>query len=173
MVIISDDDSYGGLNRQLSTSETEMSTIKPTSTVRNGGHISLRHSNIRNSIANRKRVIKMLFVVVLEYFICWTPLYVVSTWKIVDYHSIDGVVSQTAWSMMLLLAYSSSFIHPITYCFMNKNFRKGFLSVFRCFTERRKLPGTCTEMSNLNSTSSPGKNVHKDYTYSKVAPEER
>ncbi|KAK3099378.1 hypothetical protein FSP39_003544, partial [Pinctada imbricata] len=165
-----DEESYG---KQLSNSDTDVPTSKSSNVMRNSGHVSLRHSNLRNSVANRKRVIKMLFMVVLEYFICWTPLYVVSTWKIVDYFSIAGKVSQTSWSMMLLLAYSSSFIHPITYCFMNKNFRKGFLSVFRCCVEKRRMSGGCTEMSNLNSTSSPGKHLNREYTYSRVAPEDR
>ena len=35
----------------------------------------MRHSNAEKNLVAKKRVIKMLFVVVLEFFICWTPLY--------------------------------------------------------------------------------------------------
>lgn len=121
---------------------------------KNGGeHVSLRHSNLHHCVASRRRVIRMLFVIVMEYFICWTPLYICSTWKIIHYPSIHERVSNLAWSLMLLLAYVSSFVHPVTYCFMNKNFRKGFVSVFKCFLEKRL--SSHTEMSNLTANSSP------------------
>lgn len=120
---------------------------------KNGDHISLRHSNMRHSISSRRRVIKMLSVIVLEYFVCWTPLYVCSTWMIIHYPSIHDRVSNLAWGLMLLLAYVSSFVHPVTYCFMNKNFRKGFVSVFKCFLKSRLT--SQTEMSNMMATSSP------------------
>lgn len=121
---------------------------------KNGGdHVSLRHSNLRHCVASRRRVIRMLFVIVMEYFICWTPLYICSTWKIIHYPSIHERVSNLAWSLMLLLAYVSSFVHPVTYCFMNKNFRKGFVSVFKCFLQKRL--SSHTEMSNLTANSSP------------------
>lgn len=121
---------------------------------KNGGdHVSLRHSNLHHCVASRRRVIRMLFVIVMEYFVCWTPLYICSTWKIIHYLSIHELVSNLAWSLMLLLAYVSSFVHPVTYCFMNKNFRKGFVSVFKCFLKKRL--SSHTEMSNLTANSSP------------------
>lgn len=121
---------------------------------KNGGdHVSLRHSNLHHCVASRRRVIRMLFVIVMEYFVCWTPLYICSTWKIIHYLSIHERVSNLAWSLMLLLAYVSSFVHPVTYCFMNKNFRKGFVSVFKCFLKKRL--SSHTEMSNLTANSSP------------------
>lgn len=121
---------------------------------KNGGdHVSLRHSNLHHCVASRRRVIRMLFVIVMEYFVCWTPLYICSTWKIIHYISIHERVSNLAWSLMLLLAYVSSFVHPVTYCFMNKNFRKGFVSVFKCFLKKRL--SSHTEMSNLTANSSP------------------
>ena len=94
---------------------------------------TLTHSyNHKRDIKNRKRVIRMLFVIVLQYFICWTPLYVLNTWQSIDFLSVFKHISPTAKSFILLLAYTSSFIHPITYCFMNSNFRQGFLTVFHC-----------------------------------------
>ena len=93
----------------------------------------LTHSyHHKRDIRNRKRVIRMLFVIVLQYFICWTPLYVLNTWQSIDFLSVFKHISPLAKSFILLLAYTSSFIHPITYCFMNSNFRQGFLTVFHC-----------------------------------------
>ncbi|XP_022320712.1 cholecystokinin receptor-like [Crassostrea virginica] len=133
---------------------SQSTPLRGTSQKNGGGdHVSLRPSNLHHSVSSRRRVIRMLFVIVLEYFVCWTPLYVCSTWKIIHYQSIHERVSNLAWSMMLLLAYVSSFVHPVTYCFMNKNFRKGFVSVFKCFLQKRLSSNT--EMSNLTANSSP------------------
>ncbi|XP_055522386.1 uncharacterized protein LOC129716576 [Wyeomyia smithii] len=97
---------------------------------------ALRKSNMEKSLMNKKRIIKMLFVVVLEFFICWTPLYVINTmalfWPSTVYHNLG----YTAISFFQLLAYSSSCCNPITYCFMSSGFRKAFLSLFRCFRLR-------------------------------------
>lgn len=140
----------------------------------NGGvTICLRQANQRSNNRNRKRVIKMLFVVVFEYFICWTPLYILDTWKTIDYIYIHYQVSDMAWSLVLLLSYTSSCIHPVTYCFMNKNFRKAFLGVFRCCSVgTNTVSRSCTEVSHFNSTTSPtGKNktrnglLSREYTY--------
>ena len=70
--------------------------------------------------------------VVLEYFICWTPLYVVTTWAFIDYASARSHFSPFLKSSFFLLSYLSSCIHPITYCFMNKRFRQSFLAACSC-----------------------------------------
>lgn len=83
----------------------------------------------------------MLFVVVLEFFICWTPLYVINTmalfWPSTVYHNLG----YTAISFFQLLAYSSSCCNPITYCFMSGGFRKAFLNLFRCFRPCSRASG--------------------------------
>ncbi|XP_046576791.1 cholecystokinin receptor type A-like [Haliotis rubra] len=93
---------------------------------------NFRQANYHKILMNKKRVMKMLCVVVLEYFICWTPLFLVNTWTVMDYLSARRSVSLTVKSTIFLLAYLSSCIHPITYCFMNKRFRQGFVAVFSC-----------------------------------------
>ncbi|KAF0298881.1 Cholecystokinin receptor type A [Amphibalanus amphitrite] len=70
------------------------------------------------SLASKRRVIKMLFVVVLEFFVCWTPVYVINTVSLYDFR------------------YCSACCNPITYCFMNSGFRQSFLAAFGC----RKTP---------------------------------
>lgn len=74
----------------------------------------------------------MLFVVVLEFFLCWTPLYVINTITLFDHKIVYQNLGYTAISFFQLLAYSSSCCNPITYCFMNIGFRKAFLNLFRC-----------------------------------------
>lgn len=92
----------------------------------------LRRTNAERSLLNKKRVIKMLFAVVLEFFICWTPLYTINTIVLFDPSIVYNNLGYTAISFFQLLAYTSSCCNPITYCFMNCGFRKSFLNLFRC-----------------------------------------
>ncbi|KAL7743325.1 hypothetical protein ACLKA6_012487 [Drosophila palustris] len=84
---------------------------------------TLRRSNESKSLESKKRVVKMLFVLVLEFFICWTPLYVINTMTMLIGPVVYEYVDYTAISFLQLLAYSSSCCNPITYCFMNASFR--------------------------------------------------
>lgn len=77
----------------------------------------------------------MLFVVVLEFFLCWTPLYTINTIALFYPKAVYQNLGYTAISFFQLLAYSSSCCNPITYCFMNIGFRKAFLNLFRCLKQ--------------------------------------
>lgn len=103
----------------------------------------------------------MLFVVVLEFFICWTPLYVINTIALFDPKIIYQNLGYTTISFFQLLAYSSSCCNPITYCFMNVGFRKAFLNLFRCFrqpneqTRRVSLSGYGNNAAQITQNFSP------------------
>ncbi|XP_034490350.1 cholecystokinin receptor-like [Drosophila innubila] len=92
---------------------------------------TLRRSNESKSLESKKRVVKMLFVLVLEFFICWTPLYVINTMTMLIGPVVYEYVDYTAISILQLLAYSSSCCNPITYCFMNASFRRAFVDTFK------------------------------------------
>ncbi|CRK96565.1 CLUMA_CG010021, isoform A [Clunio marinus] len=119
----------------------------------------LRRSNAEKSLLNKKRVIKMLFVVVLEFFICWTPLYVINTITLFDHKIIYQNLGYTAISFFQLLAYSSSCCNPITYCFMNIGFRKAFLNLFRCLRQpnepTRRVSLSAYTCNNAQPTTIP------------------
>ncbi|XP_043266787.1 cholecystokinin receptor type A-like [Venturia canescens] len=98
-----------------------------------GRQHAIRSNYMGKSIEAKKKVIRMLFVVVLEFFLCWAPLYVVNTWYLYDPKFIYHHVGSTGISLVQLLAYVSSCCNPITYCFMNRKFRQSFLSLFDCW----------------------------------------
>jgi len=89
-----------------------------------------------SSIRAKRRSVQMLTVVVVLFFVCWTPMYVMQTWSIFDYDGAVAHVSATAMNYIHLLAFVSSCCNPITYCFMSAKFRQGFVDAFRC---RRRL----------------------------------
>ncbi|GFN77823.1 cholecystokinin receptor type a [Plakobranchus ocellatus] len=121
-------------------------------------HRAMRQSNTERSRAAKKRVIKMLFIIVLEFFIFWTPVYILATWITFDAAHARQNISATAKSLTHLLSYVSACCNPITYCFMNKNFRQGFLMAFRC-TKKRYVYANRSQMSLTsgvtNSTRAP------------------
>lgn len=107
----------------------------------------MRQSNSERSRASKKRVIKMLFAVVFEFFVCWTPMFIIQSWVIIDENSAELYVTNELSSAFHLLAYVSTCCNPITYCFMNRNFRQGFFSAFRCLRRQRIYRQKCSSLS--------------------------
>ncbi|XP_069675745.1 cholecystokinin receptor-like [Periplaneta americana] len=94
---------------------------------------AIRSNYMDKSIEAKKKVIRMLFVVVAEFFVCWAPLHVLNTWYLFNPEAVYSTVGSTGVSLVQLLAYISSCCNPITYCFMNRKFRQAFLGVFDCY----------------------------------------
>ena len=85
----------------------------------------------------------MLIVVIFEFFLCWCPVYILQTWQTVDYLSALSWVTPREKTIFSLTSFSSACFHPLTYCFMNKNFREGFKKVFRrSAASQRKFKGS-------------------------------
>ncbi|XP_078413652.1 cholecystokinin receptor type A [Cetorhinus maximus] len=106
------------------------------------GSISVKTNRPRSnsSTANltaKKRVIRMLIVIVVMFFICWTPVFSVNAWRAFDKNSADKLLSGTPISFIHLLSYTSACVNPIIYCFMNKRFRMALLATFLCRIKRR------------------------------------
>ncbi|KAG5863780.1 hypothetical protein JTB14_029490 [Gonioctena quinquepunctata] len=132
----------------------------------------LRRTNAERSLLNKRRVVKMLLAVVLEFFICWTPLYVINTVALFDSSVIYNSIGYTGVSFFQLLAYTSSCCNPITYCFMNCSFRKSFLNMFRCLRKYKSsanlgLTGSEINLETkwTNRLSEPALSTGKDLRY--------
>ncbi|XP_042219789.1 uncharacterized protein LOC121864697 [Homarus americanus] len=110
------------------------------------GFKRLRSTHLEKSIEAKKHVIKMLFVVVLEFFLCWTPIFVVNIMCLYIPEQVYRVLGSFGISFMHLLSYASSCCNPITYCFMNKKFLQGFRHAFGCRKENER-------MGRLNGTA--------------------
>ncbi|CAB3401206.1 unnamed protein product [Caenorhabditis bovis] len=81
-------------------------------------------------LANEHKATRVLAVVFICFFICWTPFFVANF--------ILGFCGSTcnipAWlgSLFLWLGYISSTINPIIYTVFNKRFRQAFVRILRC-----------------------------------------
>ncbi|XP_078659605.1 QRFP-like peptide receptor [Branchiostoma floridae x Branchiostoma belcheri] len=74
----------------------------------------------------KKKVIRMLVVLVLVFFVCWTPYQIIQLYK--DFRR-KGPLPDWFGDLRyaaLLLGYANSSFNPIIYGGFNENFRKGF-----------------------------------------------
>uniref|UniRef100_A0A8C8YV86 Cholecystokinin receptor type A n=1 Tax=Prolemur simus TaxID=1328070 RepID=A0A8C8YV86_PROSS len=98
-----------------------------------GGRVNrVRSSSSTANLMAKKRVIRMLIVIVVLFFLCWMPIFSANAWRAYDTASAERRLSGTPISFILLLSYTSSCVNPIIYCFMNKRFRLGFMATFPC-----------------------------------------
>ncbi|XP_042530716.1 cholecystokinin receptor type A [Dipodomys spectabilis] len=110
--------------------------LQPLSSSRRGSSVGrvrrVRSSGSAASLVAKKRVIRMLMVIVLLFFLCWMPIFSANAWRAYDTASAERRLSGTPISFIHLLSYTSSCVNPIIYCFMNKRFRLGFMATFPC-----------------------------------------
>ncbi|XP_041130329.1 cholecystokinin receptor type A [Polyodon spathula] len=128
--------------------------------------IKINRARSNSSTANlvaKKRVIRMLIVIVILFFICWTPIFTVNAWRAFDRVSADRLLSGAPISFIHLLSYTSACVNPLIYCFMNKRFRLAFLDTFACCKQTHNLPRDVEE--DVNTT---GASLSK-YTYSSIS----
>ncbi|CAG2169338.1 unnamed protein product, partial [Oppiella nova] len=105
-----------GINGSESTTSTVVKKVKIGNS-----------RGVLTQMVNKKRIIRMLCVLVLEFFICWTPVYVINIWSLYWPKQMYSMVSPTIISYIHLLSYLSSCTNPITYCFMHKKFREAMM----------------------------------------------
>ncbi|XP_006811184.1 galanin receptor 2a-like [Saccoglossus kowalevskii] len=89
----------------------------------------------------RRRVIKMLCIVVVTFFVCWTPsqiMFLASFGFGAPIYQEDAV-----YRVFTVLAFSNSCINPFIYALRNRQFRDGFLVLF-CRKDNKVSPFNST-----------------------------
>ncbi|XP_067889063.1 cholecystokinin receptor-like [Heterodontus francisci] len=136
----------------------EMTTLTPSTSAKLD---RVRSNASESKLVAKKRVIRMLIVIVVMFFVCWMPIYSVNTWRAFDDLNAIRRLSGAPISFIHLLSYTSSCVNPLVYCFMNKRFRKAFLGTFsrclrpfRVFKDVEEEPGvTGTSLSKFSYTT--------------------
>ncbi|XP_040820265.1 gastrin/cholecystokinin type B receptor isoform X3 [Ochotona curzoniae] len=75
----------------------------------------------------KKRVVRMLLVIVVLFFMCWLPVYSANTWRAFDGPGAHRALSGAPISFIHLLSYVSACVNPLVYCFMHRRFRQACL----------------------------------------------
>ncbi|KAK8383509.1 hypothetical protein O3P69_015755 [Scylla paramamosain] len=121
----------------------------------------LRSSQAQRSLVAKRRVIRMLFVLVAEFFICWTPLFLVNLLSLYIPRQVYAALGSFGVSLVQLLAYLSSCCNPLTYCFMNAKFIQSFKLAFAC--TRRRPSASLRGVAVVSSFHTMGiNNYHQD-----------
>ncbi|XP_054855646.1 cholecystokinin receptor type A [Eublepharis macularius] len=122
-----------------------------------------RSSTSAANLLAKKLVIRMLVVIVILFFICWTPVFSVNTWRAFDTWSANLLLTGAPISFIHLLSYTSACVNPIIYCFMNKRFRMGFLATFTCCA-KQKLPVARADLAEEEEGKTTGASLSR-YSY--------
>lgn len=108
----------------------------------------------------------MLGVVVMEFFICWTPLYVINTLALFYPEIVYKSLGYSLITYCQLLAYVSACCNPITYCFMNRRFREAFLRLLgkncKCCCIDENTQGSRKSIQRKSSLESALKRNERD-----------
>ncbi|XP_063300410.1 vasopressin V1b receptor [Pelobates fuscus] len=95
----------------------KMQTAGPGQRGSNGQGMPSRVSSIRTISRAKIRTVKMTFVIVLSYIICWTPFFSVQMWSVWDENSPDDDSTDFAFTISMLLTCLSSCSNPWIYMF--------------------------------------------------------
>ncbi|CAF1256237.1 unnamed protein product [Didymodactylos carnosus] len=89
---------------------------------------------------NRRKALKILIVIILEFFICWTPLFIYHTAGTFN-KNIYKQVPNVIVNLILLFSFASATCNPFTYYFMSKRYRLAlyeYITCKICFTNVKK-----------------------------------
>ncbi|KAF6102558.1 cholecystokinin B receptor [Phyllostomus discolor] len=85
------------------------------------------HRPTQAKLLAKKRVVRMLLVIVVLFFMCWLPVYSANTWRAFDDPGARRALSGAPISFIHLLSYASACVNPLVYCFMHRRFRQACL----------------------------------------------
>ncbi|XP_073257606.1 QRFP-like peptide receptor [Porites lutea] len=77
--------------------------------------------------SKQHKVTKMLAVVTLVFFCCWSPFIIVRALRY--FYAYEG---NEVWRLTQLIIFGNSAANPILYCFYSAQFRRSFKEILRC-----------------------------------------
>jgi len=86
---------------------------------------------------NRRKALKLLIVIILEFFICWTPLFIYHTIVTFD-KKFHRSMPTNFVDLILLFSFASPLCNPFTYYFMSKRYRAVLYAYLPCCNSKNK-----------------------------------
>ncbi|KAM6453592.1 vasopressin V1b receptor [Liasis olivaceus] len=109
--------------------------ISYTATDQNGAegcHSGSRVSSVRTISRAKIRTVKMTFVIVVAYVVCWAPFFSVQMWSVWDKNAPNDESSDVTFTITMLLASLSSCCNPWIYMFFSGHLFYDVLHFFSC-----------------------------------------
>ncbi|XP_061583272.1 oxytocin receptor b isoform X2 [Cololabis saira] len=128
-------------------------TFAATSRLRKDAHPLSRVSSVRLISKAKIRTVKMTFVVVLAYIVCWTPFFFVQMWSAWD---PAAPREDMAFIIAMLLASLNSCCNPWIYMFFAGHLFHDFMRCFFCCCRHYLTDSSCNsdQQSRHKSSSS-------------------
>lgn len=127
-------------SKENKTSKTSYHS-NPSRIGSNKSHRSSTTQGVYHMDRHRRKALKLLIVIIVEFFICWTPLFIYHTFGTFDkkfYRSTPTIFVD----LILLFSFASLLCNPFTYYFMSKRYRSvlyAYLSYCVCCKDKTKL----------------------------------
>ncbi|XP_077990610.1 QRFP-like peptide receptor [Glandiceps talaboti] len=119
-----------------------------------------------SSNRSKKRAVKMLSFVVVQFAITWLPYYafqlVIAFTPLHKAPKVPFLFSDTPVTITIFLMLCNSWINPILYAYFNENYRKEFKKIFVCFYKCKK--GTVSPEDTAISMQATSKSLATDTT---------
>lgn len=84
----------------------------------------------------RRKALKLLIVLIVEFFLCWTPLFMYHTIGTFEKH-FYRTTSKIYVDLILLFSFASASCNPLTYYFMSKRYRAVLYAYLPCNSCRK------------------------------------
>ncbi|XP_062859063.1 arginine vasopressin receptor 1Aa [Trichomycterus rosablanca] len=94
-------------------------------------------SSVSNISRAKLRTVKMTFVIVLAYIVCWAPFFIVQMWSVWDENFLWDDSENTAVTLSALLASLNSCCNPWIYMFFSGHLLQDFTRCFPCCQKRQ------------------------------------
>ena len=83
---------------------------------------SLRKDRNRGVVEKKRRTIKTIFILVVAFFVCWTPNTVM--FFLFQYAGVSSIKANSdTFEVSVVLAFSSAWVNPVLYSFQSQEFR--------------------------------------------------
>ncbi|XP_048404165.2 oxytocin receptor [Stegostoma tigrinum] len=136
--------------------EARAASSSSSSSSSSGGTLMLsRVSSVKVISRAKIRTVKMTFVVVLAYIVCWTPFFVVQMWKVWDEHAPE---ENWTFVITMLLASLNSCCNPWIYMFFTGRLFHDLVQQLLCCCslklnkpEQPSSELTCSKKSNSST----------------------
>lgn len=85
----------------------------------------------------RRKALKLLIVLIVEFFVCWTPLFIYHTIGTFD-KNFYRTTPKVYVDIILFLSFASASCNPMTYYFMSKRYRTVLYAYLPCYSCKKK-----------------------------------